>query len=118
MDLRFDGGVAISITGGPERENARWHLTVARVRLERRPKRTATGYVVVPDPQRVQARAALEAAANVAALGLGCRRELSSPNPYVAFEAESDAEHGWLDESEGLEGGLHGVAQHSLQHLL
>jgi len=72
----------------------------------------------VPERERQTARLALETAANIASLGLGCRRELSSPNPYVAFEAESDEEGAWLAESTGLHGGLEGVSNQSIQHRL
>lgn len=119
MKMKLELGEAeVVIDGGPERNGARWYLTVARISLRHRPKRTAGREVVIPDRQRVAARAVLEAAANVSALGVGARRELSSPNPYVAFEAESDEERQWLGESRGIQGGLDGVAQHNLDHLL
>ncbi len=108
----------VQITGGSGYDEGRWHLATARVPLKFRPKRTADRYVVVPDRERRTATAALETASHLLALSLGCRRELSSPNPYVAFEGESDEERSWLDESAGLLGGLDGVAQHSLNHRL
>jgi hypothetical protein len=40
------------------------------------------------------------------------------PNPYVAFEAESDDERTWLAESSGLDGGLEGVNNQSIRHRL
>jgi hypothetical protein len=110
------GTVRVEVVGGPERGEGRWHLAVARVPLQHRPKRTSQRGVVVPERERNQARVALEIAANVIALSLGCRRELSSPNPYVAFEAQSDDERAWLAEASGLHGGLDGVALQSLAH--
>jgi hypothetical protein len=116
LDLR--DGLRVDITGGPKRDGGRWHLAVARIDLPHRPKRTGEGYVVVPEPERRIARAALETAANVASLSLGCRRELSSPNPYIALEAQSDDERAWLAESSGLDGGLEGVNNQSIKHNL
>ena len=118
MGLGLTDNLRVDITPGPEREGGRWHLAVARVTLPHRPKRTGEGGVVVPEGERHAARVALETAANLASLGLGCRRELSSPNPYVAFEAQSDEERAWLAESVGLHGGLEGVCNQSLEHKL
>jgi hypothetical protein len=116
--LGLADGVRVDINAGPEREGGRWHLAVARVSLPTLPDRTSEAAVIVPEEERHTARSALESAANVASLSLGCRRELSSPNPYVAFEAESEEERSWLTESAGLDGGLEGVANQSIQHRL
>jgi hypothetical protein len=118
MGLRLTNDLRVDITAGQEREAGRWHLAVARVTLPCLPKRTSEGGVVVPERERQTARLALETAANIASLGLGCRRELSSPNPYVAFEAQSDEEQVWLAESSELHGGLEGVSNQSIQHRL
>jgi hypothetical protein len=112
------GGVTIEIVGGAEREGGRLHRAVARVKLKHRPKRTSEGFVVVPDDARRAAREGLEIAANVVALSSGCRRSLSSPNPYFAFEAESVDEREWLSDSGGVLGGLDGVAINSTRHTL
>lgn len=114
--LHLTNDLRVDITAGRECEGGRWHLAVARVTLPHLPKRTSEGGVVVPEEERHTARAALESAANIASLSLGCRRELSSPNPYVAFEAESDEERAWLAESTGLDGGLEGVNNQSIKH--
>jgi hypothetical protein len=118
IGLQLADDLRVDITGGQEREGGRWHLAVARVKLPHRPKRTGEGLVVVPERERHTARVSLETAANIASLGLGCRRELSSPNPYVAFEAQSDEERAWLAESAGLHGGLEGVCNQSITHKL
>jgi hypothetical protein len=104
------GDVAVEIVGGHERNGGRWHRAVARAKLKSLPERTSEGYVVIPDDAREAARTALEIAANVVALNLGCARRLSSPVPYAAFEAETDDERKLLAASTGLEGGLDGVA--------
>ncbi len=111
-------GVKVTIDGGPARDDGRWYRAVARVRLERYPKRTRAGLVVMPDHERQIARTHLESAANIVCLGMRCARALSSPNPYAAFEAESDAERAWLAESSGLDRGLDGVAIGSVHHSL
>jgi hypothetical protein len=112
------GDVSVEITAGPERHGGRWYRAVGRVKLKRRPKRTSAGGVVVPDEAREAARRGLEIAANAFALGVGSRRSLSSPNPYAAFEAESDEERVWLSESVGLDGGLDGTAIGSVHNTL
>jgi hypothetical protein len=112
------GDVSVEITGGHERDGGRWHRAVGRVKLKHRPKRTGDGHVVVPDDAREAARTGLEIAANVVALSFACRRSLSSPNPYAAFEAESDDERQWLAESAGLHDGLDGVAINSVHNTL
>jgi len=114
--LELADGLRVDIDAGPERDGGLWHLAVARVALPNLPQRTSEGGVIVPEEERHTARAALESAANVASLSLGCRRELSSPNPYVAFEAESEEERAWLAEAAGLDGGLEGVTNQSIQH--
>jgi hypothetical protein len=117
LQLRL-GEVQVVIKRGPEGREGPSCLAVARVPLKRRPKRTGNGYVVVPDLERKVARLHLEIASNLVSLGTGSRRALSSPNPYLAFEAQSDDERTWLAESAGLQGGLRGTVNQSMKQLL
>ena len=117
LQLRL-GEVQVVIKRGPEGREGPSCIAVARVPLKRRPKRTGNGYVVVPDLERKVARLHLEIASNLVSLGTGSRRALSSPNPYVAFEAQSDDERTWLAESAGLHGGLRGTVNQSMKQLL
>jgi hypothetical protein len=119
MGLGVDlGDVSVEIAAGPEREEGRWYRAVGRVKLKHPPERAGDGGVVVPDDAREAARRGLEIAANVFALNVGGRRSLSSPNPYAAFEAESDHERAWLAGSAGIDGGLDGVAISSVHNTL
>lgn len=118
FSVKIGDGVTVQISGGTEQDGGLWHSAVARMNLAHLPKRTSEGYVVVPDEARRAARDALEIVANVVALNSASRRSLSSPNPYFAFEAESDQERAWLAESSGVLDGMNGITINSFQHTL
>jgi hypothetical protein len=77
-------------------------LVAASCGLEYRPKRTAAGYVVVPDRARRLCEQAIEATADLVSIARLCRRAIASPFPWVAFEATTDAARDWLAESAGI----------------
>jgi hypothetical protein len=92
-------------------ERQTYIVLVANMPLKHRPKRTRQLQVVVPEPARRAARLAIESVANVLVVAENGRRKLSSPNPYIAFEAESEDERTWLESSVGILGGLDGQAR-------
>ncbi len=77
-------------------------LVAASCALEYWPKRTAAGYVVVPDRARRRCEQAIEATADLISIARLCRRAIASPFPWVAFEATTDAARDWLGQSAGI----------------
>jgi hypothetical protein len=112
------GDVTVELVPIGEKDGRRTYTAVGRAKLERRPKRTGQGEVVVPDDAREALGYGLEIVANVFSLIHHASRRLASPIPYVAFEAESESERKWLEESAGIEGGLDGLAINWLGHSL
>ena len=79
-------------------------LVVAETNLRHRPKRTASGELVVPDRERRLLQQALEELANTVAVSYNARRRLSSPNPYVAFRVDDDDDAAFLASCVGILG--------------
>jgi hypothetical protein len=102
--------VRVDVSPEPDGESP-GRIMVGRVDLPHRPKVTADGYLVLPERERRQAEIALETAANLLAVEYGVKRRLSSPNPYVALEADTHDEREWLDSLRGILDGLDGIAQ-------
>jgi hypothetical protein len=62
----------------------------------------ALGYILVPDLQRKQAEAAIEAFANLLAVSTRSSRRITSPVPYLALIPEDREVHERLNRTKGL----------------
>ena len=96
------GDVEVETIKSELRGNAVRALVVASSPLTYRPKRTADRYVVVPDAERRRCEQAIEVVADLVSIANRARRAISSPFPWVAFEATSDEAREWLDASIGI----------------
>ncbi len=78
------------------------YLLTCVVTLKYRPKRSAQGYVRVPDKERIKAEESIEHYGNLISISLHTTRQLSSPFTCVGLVPETDDEKLFLQESHGF----------------
>jgi hypothetical protein len=96
------GDVRVSSLGSQEREGGLYVVLAGEIELSYPPKRTGDGDLVVPDRERRLIEEAIEASADVVAVAYNLTRQLSSPNPYVAFKAQTEDDRALLDSARGI----------------
>jgi hypothetical protein len=76
-------GVPVQVLQAQQREKDHFLLLAAYVPLEGEPEINTDGYILVPELQRKQAEAAIEAFANLLAVSTRSSRRITSPVPYL-----------------------------------
>jgi hypothetical protein len=77
-------------------------LISAELSLGSLPTQTSSGHIVIEGNLLRRCERAIEEFANLAAVVTQSRRALHSPIPEVAFNAVTEEERSWLDESAGI----------------
>ena len=95
-------GVSIQVLHAEQRDKDHFLLLCAHVPLQGGPEINADGYILVPQPQRKQAEAAIETFANLLAVSTRSSRRITSPMPYLALIPEDREIHDRLNCTKGL----------------
>jgi hypothetical protein len=103
-------GVPVQVLRAQQRDKDYFLLLAAYVPLEGEPEINTDGYILVPEPQRKQAEAAIEAFANLVAVSTRSSRRITSPVPYLALIPEDHEAHERLNRTKGLLLSTGGVA--------
>jgi len=97
----FDG-VRVEVLRAQQRDHDHFLLLGAIIPLQRAPEINTNGYILVPEPERVQGEAAIEAFANLLAVSTRSSRRIFSPIPYVAFIPEDREVHDRFNHTKGI----------------
>jgi hypothetical protein len=95
-------GVHIQILGEQQRDHGYFVLLSSIVPLQRDPEINTDGYILIPEPERKQGEAAIEAFANLLAVSMRSSRQIFSPTPYVALIPEDHEAHDRLSRTKGI----------------
>ena len=108
--LRTDG-VELATLWADEPTDSELSLFVgATANLSERPPLNEDGFVIIPEEPLKDAEAVIEASANLIAVSERCNRTVSSPLPSIGFIPEDEESREWLDSTNGILWGVHGIA--------
>lgn len=96
------GHIQIETMGSYQLENKIRLLVAAGVTLRYRPKLTAGRRVVIPEHDRLQLEAEIEAIANLISVTERTKRSVSSPTPCAALIPDDDMSKEFLEKADGF----------------
>jgi hypothetical protein len=95
-------GVHIQVLSVQQQDHSYFVLLGTIVPLQQDPDINTDGYILVPEPERKQGEAAIEAFTNLLAVSTRSSRRIFSPTPYVALIPEAREVHDRLNRKKGL----------------
>ena len=99
-----DGLVNVQIceTAKEKKPNTDTLLAIAFIKLDEKPKLDEDRAIEIPDVPRKMLEGGIENVANIISVSEHCKKNISSPHPYVLFKPENSTEREWLDATSGI----------------